>query len=241
MTSGNWRRSEYIPGCGRLVGLAGAGLWLTVSSRMRPAVALPADTLSDQDARAILGVGANATPAEVQAAADRARAAFPDWADRPRQDRIDAVKRYQAVLKERAPEMAEAIMVQGRRDPEYISDPDMSQYLENMGRKLGRFAPGGAPQIEVFGVRNPEVNAFAMPGGFIGVDIFYVISGYLITGIIIKEITFNGTFNYRNFFLRRAKRLLPASISVLILTAIGAWLFPWATAPVLHLQRLYHA
>ena len=63
------------------------------------------------------------------------------------------------------------------------------------------------------------------PGGFIGVDIFYVISGYLITGIIVKEITLSGAFNYRNFFLRRAKRLLPASISVLILTAFGAWLF----------------
>ncbi len=53
--------------------------------------------------------GAAASPAEVQAAADRARAAFPDWADRSRQDRIDAVNRYQAVLKARAPAMAEAI------------------------------------------------------------------------------------------------------------------------------------
>lgn len=53
--------------------------------------------------------GAAAPAAEVQAACDRARAAFPDWADRPRQDRIDAVKRYQAVLKARAPAMAEAI------------------------------------------------------------------------------------------------------------------------------------
>lgn len=53
--------------------------------------------------------GAAASAAEVQAAADRARAAFPDWADRPRQDRIDAVKRYQVVLKARAPQMAEAI------------------------------------------------------------------------------------------------------------------------------------
>ena len=53
--------------------------------------------------------GPAASPAEVQAAADRARAAFPDWADRPRQDRIEAVKRYQAVLKYRAPHMAEAI------------------------------------------------------------------------------------------------------------------------------------
>jgi succinylglutamic semialdehyde dehydrogenase len=53
--------------------------------------------------------GPAASPAEVQAAAERARAAFPDWADRPRQDRIDAVKRYQAVLKERAPQIATAI------------------------------------------------------------------------------------------------------------------------------------
>ena len=53
--------------------------------------------------------GAAASAAEAQAATDRARAAFPDWADRSRQDRIDAVKRYQTVLKARAPQMAEAI------------------------------------------------------------------------------------------------------------------------------------
>ena len=53
--------------------------------------------------------GEAASPAQVQTAVDRARAAFPDWAARPRQDRIDAVKRYQAVLKERAPRFAEAI------------------------------------------------------------------------------------------------------------------------------------
>lgn len=53
--------------------------------------------------------GPAASAAEVQAATDRARAAFDDWADRPRQDRIDALKRYQAVLKARAPQIAEAI------------------------------------------------------------------------------------------------------------------------------------
>ncbi len=63
----------------------------------------------DPATEAVVWEGAAATPAEVQAAVDRARAAFPDWADRPRQDRIDAVKRYQAVLKDRAPAMAEAI------------------------------------------------------------------------------------------------------------------------------------
>ena len=62
------------------------------------------------------------------------------------------------------------------------------------------------------------------PGGFIGVDIFYVISGYLITGLIIKEIGNTGTFRYRAFYLRRAKRLLPASLGILALTAIFSWL-----------------
>ena len=53
--------------------------------------------------------GPEATPAEVAAAVAAARAAFPAWADLPRADRIEAVKRYQAVLKSRAPEIAEAI------------------------------------------------------------------------------------------------------------------------------------
>ena len=53
--------------------------------------------------------GAAASPADTAAAVEAARAAFPDWADRPRQDRIDAVKRYQAALKARAPAMADAI------------------------------------------------------------------------------------------------------------------------------------
>jgi succinylglutamic semialdehyde dehydrogenase len=52
--------------------------------------------------------GSAASPEEAAAAVQKARAAFPDWADRPRSDRIDAVKRYQTVLKSRAPEIARA-------------------------------------------------------------------------------------------------------------------------------------
>ena len=66
--------------------------------------------------------------------------------------------------------LGEAIMEQGRRDPDYISDPDIDQYLNNMARKLAAFAPGGAPDIEAFGVRENVINAFAMPGGFIGIN-----------------------------------------------------------------------
>ncbi|MBX3477840.1 MAG: succinylglutamate-semialdehyde dehydrogenase [Brevundimonas sp.] len=53
--------------------------------------------------------GDAASSAQVQGAVDAARAAFPDWADRPRSDRIEAVKRYQAVLKDRSETIAETI------------------------------------------------------------------------------------------------------------------------------------
>lgn len=67
-------------------------------------------------------------------------------------------------------QLGEAIMAQGRRDPTYINDPELTQYLTTMGRKLAAYAPGAIPEVEMFGVRDPQINAFAMPGGFIGVN-----------------------------------------------------------------------
>ncbi|CAB3725066.1 Beta-barrel assembly-enhancing protease [Achromobacter deleyi] len=72
--------------------------------------------------------------------------------------------------------LGEAIMSQGRRDPTYIDDPELSQYLTSMGRKLASFSPGAVPDVEMFGVRDPEINAFAMPGGFIGVNTGLIVS-----------------------------------------------------------------
>ena len=56
-------------------------------------------------------------------------------------------------------------------------------------------------------------------GGFIGVDLFYVISGFLITGLIVKELEVTGKLDLKNFYQRRIKRLLPTSAFVLIITA----------------------
>ena len=61
-------------------------------------------------------------------------------------------------------------------------------------------------------------------GGFVGVDIFYVISGLLITGLLIRELDKTQTLSFSNFYLRRAKRLLPSSFLVLIATGIAAWI-----------------
>lgn len=61
-----------------------------------------------------------------------------------------------------------------------------------------------------------------VPGGFVGVDIFFVISGYLITSLIVKEVE-RGTFSMVTFWERRARRILPASIVLVVAVLISGW------------------
>ncbi len=60
--------------------------------------------------------------------------------------------------------------------------------------------------------------------GYLGVDIFFVISGFLITSIVLKGLESNG-FSFAQFYLRRARRLLPALYCTLIITTVAAYLF----------------
>jgi peptidoglycan/LPS O-acetylase OafA/YrhL len=59
-------------------------------------------------------------------------------------------------------------------------------------------------------------------GGYVGVDVFFVISGFLITGLLWREVSTAGTVRLRRFYGARARRLLPASATVGVITAIGA-------------------
>ncbi|TFB96855.1 acetyltransferase [Cryobacterium adonitolivorans] len=63
-----------------------------------------------------------------------------------------------------------------------------------------------------------------LQGGFIGVDIFFVISGFLITGLIVAEHEGTGRFSPRRFWQRRARRLLPALVPVVLVACTVAWL-----------------
>lgn len=66
-----------------------------------------------------------------------------------------------------------------------------------------------------------------LPGGFLGVDIFFVISGYLMTSIIVSDIRLN-RFSFYNFFLKRVKRIVPAYYFFVLLVAIaGIYLFSY--------------
>lgn len=89
--------------------------------------------------------------------------------------------------------------------------------------------------------RNPQIQALRalaavlvlvyhakwLDGGYIGVDIFYVISGFLITGILVRELDTTNAISLVAFYARRMKRLLPASFLVVVVTGItGFFLLP---------------
>jgi peptidoglycan/LPS O-acetylase OafA/YrhL len=76
--------------------------------------------------------------------------------------------------------------------------------------------------IAVLGVVAFHFEAPAVFGGFVGVDIFFVISGYLITGIIQSELQ-TGSFSFARFYERRVRRLLPALYAMVALTAIPSF------------------
>ncbi len=62
-------------------------------------------------------------------------------------------------------------------------------------------------------------------GGYLGVDVFFVISGYLITSIILNELNIKKNFNFKNFYDRRVRRIIPALITVIIFSTPFAWLY----------------
>ncbi len=64
-----------------------------------------------------------------------------------------------------------------------------------------------------------------IPGGFIGVDVFFVISGFLITGLLVREHERTGRVSLSNFYARRIRRLLPAAAVVVLVTLAGAFAF----------------
>lgn len=62
----------------------------------------------------------------------------------------------------------------------------------------------------------------ALPGGFVGVDVFFVISGYLITGLLLRELETTGRISLPTFYARRIRRLLPAALTVTATTLIAS-------------------
>ena len=77
--------------------------------------------------------------------------------------------------------------------------------------------------ILVYHLRIPMGDYVALPGGFLGVDVFFVISGFLITRIIIDEFDRTQSFSIQNFYIRRIRRILPPLILVVLASIPAAY------------------
>ena len=82
----------------------------------------------------------------------------------------------------------------------------------------------GLRAVAVLSVLAFHLSRSYLPGGFVGVDIFFVISGYLITGIIAKQLD-QGSFTVLGFYQRRIARIYPVLVTVAVATIAGASLF----------------
>ncbi len=70
-----------------------------------------------------------------------------------------------------------------------------------------------------------------LPGGYVGVDVFFVLSGFLITGLLLREAASTGTVSIGGFYARRARRILPASMLVIVVTVLAShWLLNFVRA-----------
>ncbi len=83
----------------------------------------------------------------------------------------------------------------------------------------------GLRAIAVLAVVSYHVGIPHLSGGFIGVDIFYVISGFLITGLLLKDIDRFDRVNYWSFYARRARRILPTLFLVVVTVVLFGAVF----------------
>jgi peptidoglycan/LPS O-acetylase OafA/YrhL len=111
-----------------------------------------------------------------------------------------------------------------------LRQPSLLQYLLLMAKV--KDSKGSKPtfRADIEGMRGIAVllvllfhaSIPAFNGGFVGVDIFFVISGFLITGMLLREYEASGKISLSNFYARRVRRLLPASALVLAVTLIAS-------------------
>jgi peptidoglycan/LPS O-acetylase OafA/YrhL len=103
-----------------------------------------------------------------------------------------------------------------------------------------REAPAGGTPVSMVRSFRPDIQAMRavavvlvvlyhagvpfLPGGFIGVDVFFVISGYLITAHLLGEIRATGRISLPRFYARRARRLLPMATVVILATLVASWI-----------------
>jgi peptidoglycan/LPS O-acetylase OafA/YrhL len=97
----------------------------------------------------------------------------------------------------------------------------------------------GLRALAVVAVIVYHLNAAWLPGGFFGVDVFFVVSGYLITSLLLREHLRDGTVDLRRFWARRARRLLPSVVVLVVVVVLIATATARDALPALRLDVLF--
>jgi len=87
--------------------------------------------------------------------------------------------------------LGENIMREIRRDPAYLDDPEVADYVNGLGNRLVARSDASRQEFEFFVVRNPQINAFALPGGFIGIHTGLILAAQSeseVAGVVAHEI-----------------------------------------------------
>lgn len=119
---------------------------------------------------------------------------------------------------------AHAGLLEGRSPP---IDPAVSSRALNDQESHSTYRPAidGLRALAVTLVVAFHAGIPSIPGGFVGVDVFFVISGFLITGLLIAEAESRSRISMSSFYARRARRLLPMASLVLATTVLATWLW----------------
>tara|TARA_B100001996_G_scaffold101893_1_gene76436 strand:+ start:1477 stop:2013 length:537 start_codon:yes stop_codon:yes gene_type:complete len=110
--------------------------------------------------------------------------------------------------------------------------------IKNIKRISFRSDINGLRAVAVLSVIFYHADFNFFKGGWLGVDIFFVISGYLISNIIISELN-RGKFSFKRFYIRRIRRILPALFSTLLFTIPFAYWLLSPKAMVEYLQSMF--
>jgi predicted Zn-dependent protease len=115
--------------------------------------------------------------------------------------------------------LGERYMLEIRRDPAYLDDPEVAAYIGQLGQRLAVHIEGGHPSFEFFVVKDSMLNAFAMPGGFIGVHTGLVLAARSeseLAGVLAHEISHVTQSHLARSFGKQGQAQLAALLSLAV-------------------------
>ena len=113
-------------------------------------------------------------------------------------------------------------------------------------KKPKKMVEHGAYRLDIDGLRAIAVGSvvlfhmwpLSLPGGFVGVDVFFVISGFLITNNLLRDLK-NRSFSLWEFYRRRVRRIIPAMICMLLFALIGSFVFVYGRDPSVYKKEIH--